>query len=150
MKTPTALAAALVAAYTCGCAASQDVVRSTRWDVHSGQITQPNGPATGGDASKVVRGAPYRVLVSLSPKPDHEVGPQDGEWVFYKGDLPFGRFSTGEIEFGRGPTQLALDAHSSAKTSGSYRYELYLDDELVTEVPVEIVPPPKFIPLIEH
>lgn len=132
-----------------GCSAAPEVVRSTRWDVHAGHVTETSRPS-GSPAAEIVRGSPYRVLVSISPKEAEDVGAQAGEWVFYKGDLPFGRFETGEIEIGREPTELALDAHSSAKDIGAYRYEFYLNDELVAEVPLEIIAPPKFVPQIDH
>lgn len=150
MKSPFASLSLIALATMLGCSAAPEVVRSTRWDVHARHVTETGRPS-GSPAAEIVRGSPYRVLVSLSPKDAEDIGAQAGEWVFYKGDLPFGRFETGEIEIGgREPTELALDAHSSAKDIGAYRYEFYLNDELVAEVPLEIIAPPKFVPQIDH
>lgn len=137
----------IVGSLGCGPA---EVVRSTRWNVHDRMVSVDDAEPATPEAAEIVRGEPYQVRVSLSPKQPADAKPQDGEWVFYKDGRLFGRSEADDIVFSQAATILALDAHSSSKKAGSYKYELYLDDELVTEVPIEILPPPRFQPAIEH
>ncbi len=146
---PKAALSAFVFASIAGCGPSE-VVHSTRWNIHDRQVAVHDDDPVAPEAAEVVRGAPFQVMVSLSPKSQSDAGEQNGEWVFYKDGYRFGRAEADDVSFSTAPTVLALDAHSASKKTGSYKYELYLDDELVTEVPVEVLPPPRFVPAIEH
>jgi len=134
---------ALVLGPLAGCGPA-GVVRSTRWNVVERLVSIRGGDAAAPEATRIVRGDPYLITVALSPKATEDATEQTGRWVFYKDDHLFGRLEASDIDLSHPPTVLALDAQSAAKRPGSYKYELYVDDELVTEVPVEIVAPPRF------
>lgn len=131
--------------FVLGCGPSE-IVRSTRWNVIDRHVAIDDEAPTNPEATKVVHGATYQVRVALSPKDAKDATEQSGEWVFYQDDRLFGRFDAGDIDFSSEPTVLALDAHSSSKRSGNYKYELYVDDELAAEIPVEIIPAPRYHP----
>ncbi len=150
MKTLSVAAlSGFVFASLAGCGPSE-ISRSTRWNVHDRIVSVDAGDPTNPEAAKVVRGAPFQVAVSISPKHSRDATEQDGEWVFYKDGRLFGRIDADDVDFSQAPTILALNAHSTSKRTGSYTYELYLDDELVAEIPVEVIPAPSFHPVIEH
>lgn len=137
----------VVASLGCGPA---EVVRSTRWNVHDRLVAVDDGAPDVPEVAEIIRGAPFQVRIKLSPKHGNDAVEHDGQWVFYKDGRLFGRMDADDIDFTQTPTVVALDAHSASKMVGSYTYELFIDDELVTEVPVEILPPPRFQPAIEH
>lgn len=138
---------AVVLVVGCGPA---EVVHSTRWNVHDTSVAVDHGAPLPAEEATVTRGARYQVKVALTPKHSSDATVRNGEWAFYKDGRLFGRIDANDIDFTKAPTIVAVNADSATKRHGKYTYELYLDDELVTEVPVEILATPHFQPAIRR